>query len=92
MLAVLVLLNLLVIPLIIDGINIPLSKDTEDDICKFEDDLCSHGSDGSDGDNRSSNRRRRRTHGIKRSRYSYPLCHLAVLGQPNYPQIVHFVR
>ena len=76
----LVLLNLLVFPLIIDGINIPLSKDTEDDICKFEDDLCGHGSDGSDGDNRTSSngRRRRRTRGIKTSRYLYPLRHLAV--------------
>ena len=68
MLAVLILLNLLIIPLIIDGINIPLFKD---DICKFEDDLCGHGSDGSngsDGDNRTSRkgRRHRRTHGIKR--------------------------
>jgi len=81
MLAVLVLLNLLVIPLIIDGITIPLSKDSEDDICKLEDDLCGHGSDGGDGgdgENRSSNGRRRRTRAIKTSRYSYSLCHLAV--------------
>ena len=77
MLVVLVLLNLLIIPLIIDGINIPLSKDTEDDICKFEDDLCGHGGDGSDGDNRtSSNGRRHRRTRIKKSRYSY------LLGQP----------
>ena len=79
MLAVLVLLNLLIIPLIIDGINIPLSKDTEDDICKFEDDLCGHGSDGSDGDNRtSSNGRRHRRTRIKKSRYSYLPGHPAV--------------
>jgi hypothetical protein len=77
MLAVLVLLNVLVIPLIIDGINIPLSKDTDDDICKFEDDLCGHGSDGSDDDNRTSSNGRRRTRGIKMSRYSY-LHHSAV--------------
>ena len=72
MLAVLVLLNVLVIPLIIDGINIPLSKDTEDDICKLEDDLCGHDSDGSDDDNRTSSngRRRRHTRAIKMSRYS----------------------
>jgi hypothetical protein len=83
MLAVLILLNLLIIPLIIDGINIPLFKDTEDDICKFEDDLCGHGSDGSngsDGDNRTSSkgRRHRRTHGIKKNRYLYLLDHAAV--------------
>ena len=81
MLAVLVLLNLLVIPLIIDGINIPLSKDTEDGICTFDDDLCRHGSDGGEGgDNRtSSNGRRSRRRGcIKTNRYSYPLRHLIV--------------
>ena len=84
MLAALVLLNLLVIPLIIDGINIPLSKDTEDDICTFDDDLCRHGGDdgddGDDGDNRtSSNGRRSRRRGcIKTNRYSYPLRHLTV--------------
>ncbi len=54
MLAVLVLLNLLAIPLIIDAINIPLSKDTEDDICTFDNDLCGHGNDDGDGgDNRT---------------------------------------
>jgi hypothetical protein len=79
----LVLLNLLVIPLMIDGINIPLSKDTEDDICTFEDDLCRHGDDGDDGDggdNRTSSkgRRSRRSGRIKTSRYSYPLRHLTV--------------
>jgi len=79
MLVVLVLLNLLIIPLIIDGINIPLSKGTADDICKFEDDLCGHGSDGSDGDNRtSSNGRRHRRTRIKKSRYSYLPGHPAV--------------
>ena len=81
MLAVLVLLNLLVIPLIIDGINIPLSKDTEDDICTFDDDLCRQGSDGGDGgDNRTSSngRRKRRSGCIKTNRYSYPLRHLTV--------------
>jgi len=70
MLAMLIM-NMLIIPFIIESINIPLFKDTEDDICKFEDDLCGHGSDGSngsDGDNRTSRkgRRHRRTHGIKR--------------------------
>ena len=80
MLAVLILLNLLIIPLIIDDINIPLFKD---DICKFEDDLCGHGSDGSngsDGDNRTSSkgRRHRRTHGIKKNRYLYLLDHAPV--------------
>jgi len=79
MLVVLVLLNLLIIPLIIDDINIALSKGTADDICKFEDDLCGHGSDGSDGDNRtSSNGRRHRRTRIKKSRYSYLPGHPAV--------------
>jgi len=77
---------MLIIPLIIDGINIPLSKDTGDDICKFEDDLCGHSSDGSDDDNRTSSkgRRHRRTHGMKKNRYLYQLDHGgSVLGQPN---------
>jgi len=80
--AVLVLLNVLIIPLIIGGINLPLTKDTEDDICTFDDDICSNGGDshnggdrGNDGDSRTiSNGRRsrriRRSHGIKTSRYS----------------------
>lgn len=78
MLAVLVLLNLLVIPLIIDGINIPLSKDTEDDICTFDDDLCRHGGDGGDNRTSSNGRRNRRSGCVKKNRYSYPLRHLTV--------------
>ena len=81
MLAV-VLLNLLIILLMIDGINIPLSKDTEDDICTdIDDDLCRHGGDGGDGgDNRTSGKgRRSRPRGcIKMSRYSYPLRNVTV--------------
>jgi hypothetical protein len=83
MIAVRVLLNLLVIPLIIDGINIPLTKDTEDYICTFDDDGRNGGDGGDGGDGRTSsnhrrNRRSRRSHGIKKSRYSYPLHHLAL--------------
>jgi len=77
--AVLVLLNVLIIPLIIGGINLPLTKDTEDDICTFDDDICSDSHDGgdrgNDGDsctisNGRRSRRIRRSHGIKTSRYS----------------------
>jgi hypothetical protein len=82
--AMLVLLNVLVIPLIIDGINLPLTKGTEDDICTFDDELCGNGRDGGNDDdshtsrNGRRNRRSRRSHGIKTSRYSYQLHDLAV--------------
>ncbi len=43
MIVVSVLLILLMIPLIIDGINIPLPKDIENEICTIDDGLLLNG-------------------------------------------------
>jgi hypothetical protein len=45
----LVLLNLLVIPLTIDGINTPLPKDIENDTCTSDGGLCGDDGDAHDG-------------------------------------------